>query len=332
MHPNETHLLFDKYLSGRATPEEASIVERWLNENSFGPDTWQKIPEESRRALLSGLFTDIKTTIDDKQTSRSKIYSFLSIQTFTAVAAVLLVFIGSVLLLNNNPERSTPPAEKITVVQPGKRHFQILSDGTKVWLNSASTLKLDDNFNLKERRVYLEGEAYFEVAHNNRKPFVVHTGELETKVLGTQFNVSAYKEARDIKVALLSGKVEVFNQEGERAEKLTLKPNDIAVFNKEVQTLQVVSKENTAASAEWKAAIFVFKDTRLSSVISKLEEAYHVKIVLADPDLNRCKITGRFAAGSGIEEILKSIALSIDGKYSITNDEIKLKGLGCSDQ
>ena len=221
-----------------------------------------------------------------------------------------------------------------TIETPRGGQYQIvLPDGSKVWLNASSSLKFPVNFSLhKERRVALAGEAYFEVAHNKQKAFIVYTGEIATKVLGTHFNIRAYEDELDVKVALLSGKVEILGKASDGKDKWVLSPKEVAIFKKADQSLAVLKTDEIDQYAHWRKENIVFNQTPLNEVVTRLQQVYRVKIVLDNKNLQSCKITGSFGSKNGIDAILKSICLSIEGKYSMEKDQIRIEGVGCGSQ
>lgn len=211
----------------------------------------------------------------------------------------------------------------------GQKSVLFLADGSKVWLNAESTLNYDKNLVTGDRRdVYLEGEAFFEVAHHVDKPFVVHTCDLVIHVHGTSFNVKAYAEDGRIETTLVKGKVSI-RKEGDPSShaSLVLNPNQRAVFLKADRTMKVqeVSADRTA---EWREERLVFDETPLMEVITQLERWYGVKIhIEKDSDLS-CTLTAKIEKES-LAQVMDLLAASQKITYSIKTNEVFIKGSLC---
>ncbi len=199
-------------------------------------------------------------------------------------------------------------ASKINTLSiPRGGEYQItLSDGTKVWLNSESTLSFPINFTEKERRVEVTGECYFEVAKNLNKPFIVNVNnKIDIEVLGTEFNVTAYKDDGDIKTTLIEGSVRI-NQylRNSISKSINLSPGQQANIDKEgvITTLSVDVREFTL----WKEGWFYFNDQSLSSILKKLSRWYDFSYTI-DPKIDNQRFSmkiKRFDNFNTVEEIL----------------------------
>jgi ferric-dicitrate binding protein FerR (iron transport regulator) len=160
-----------------------------------------------------------------------------------------------------------------TLETPKGGQYQLtLSDGTKVWLNAASSLRFASAFTGHERMVELTGEAYFEVTHNPAQPFKVKVGGLVLEDLGTAFNVNSYADEGSVTTTLLEGSVKVTSG----VESKTLRPGQQAVAQGEKI---LVGKADTQAATSWKEGLFVFHNTPIPSVLRDLERWYNIDIV-----------------------------------------------------
>lgn len=157
---------------------------------------------------------------------------------------------------------------------PGGKYSLQLPDGSKVFLNSSSTLKFPVSFIRSERKVVLDGEAYFEVAHDAAKPFKVESGEQIVQVLGTHFNVNSYKNEPLIKTTLLEGSVKVFRQNTKASR--TLKPGQEANLGRTGEI--TVATADTVQALGWKKGVFVFNDLQLVDIMRQLERWYNVNV------------------------------------------------------
>lgn len=193
-----------------------------------------------------------------------------------------------------------------TITLKGQRKQLILTDGTKIWLAPGSALGYTDNFSGKTRDVNLRGEAFFEVAHDARHPFIIHTGKLNTVVLGTTFNVQAYPERTAVEVVLLSGKVGVV-EPGKQS--LILAPQQKATFNKANESL---NKENYPAAADMLArrnGKLIYRGALLSDVVNDISQAYNVTIMLGR-EVQNLRYYGEFDQKEKLRSVLMEISLS----------------------
>lgn len=177
----------------------------------------------------------------------------------------------------------------------------VLSDGSKVWLDVASSITYPVSFTGKERKVSITGEAYFEVAHDAMKPFYVNHRDMNIRVLGTHFNVNAFEdEGTDIKVTLLQGKVEVNNQ----ISKETLKPGQQAIVNNKIKIFNDVDLDEVMG---WKNGYFEFNNSDLANVLSQVSRWYNVDVVYKGYNKPR-QFMGEIQRDLNLSEILKILA------------------------
>lgn len=229
-------------------------------------------------------------------------------------------------LLKNDEARkatakTTAIEERVLVLNtPNGGQYQIvLSDGTKVWLNAASTLKYPAKFVKDQRIVELEGEAYFEVAENKTKPFIVKTKEQAITVLGTQFNVYAYEDERTTKTTLLEGSVEVAmpNQ-----NKLILTPGEQSTIVNGESKIDV-SRVSLDGVTAWKNGKFVFESESLPSIMRKLARWYDVEVVY-EGDFSNMTFTGSISRYDNISEILDKITYTETVSFEIKERRVRV--------
>ena len=200
---------------------------------------------------------------------------------------------------------------------PRGGEFQLaLADGTKVWLNSLSTFRFPNRFSESMRNVELDGEGYFEVTHNGKAPFVIKTYKYDVKVLGTEFNLKAYKENQFFETALVKGCVVI--EDADKKELVEMKPNERVVYAN--GSLQIHSMDDWD-DFRWREGLFCFTNETISSLIQKLELYYDVKIRIESTDLTNCTYSGKFRIKDGIEHVLK--VLQLNHRFDYTFDEGK---------
>ncbi len=206
------------------------------------------------------------------------------------------------------------------LIPRGGKFFLCLADGTKVWLNSESSLRYPVQFSEKERTVELIGEGYFEVAKNEHSPFFVLSGEQLVKVLGTQFNISSYNESKFIFTTLVEGVVEVF-EKGHLHNKCVLVPGRQSVFSKK-DLLVSTRKVEPRAFISWKEGRFVFDDESLLSIMHTLSRWYDVEILFANDARKSIRFTGNLPRSAAIHDILAKIEMTNEIKFKINNNII----------
>lgn len=202
-------------------------------------------------------------------------------------------------------EASTP----ITLSVPRGGEFKIeLEDGTEVWLNAQSRLVYPESFSEKERRVQLEGEAYFKVTKDVSKPFYVETYNQQIRVLGTEFNVNSYQEDKTVQTTLVSGRV-AMQQRGDEGRELILTPGHQAVFDKAEQSMQIKTVD-TEVVTSWREGMFVFENQSLGSIMLTLSRWYDFTYEFLDRKASTTIFMGRIPRYADFEDVIRIIEAS----------------------
>lgn len=207
-------------------------------------------------------------------------------------------------------------------VPRGGEYFLILSDSTKVWLNSETTLRFPVQFVGDIRRVELTGEAYFEVFENTSRPFVVSSGNQLVKVLGTQFNVSSYSDQPSIYTTLVEGKVEI-SLASDPGLKLILNPSEQGIVNTMDNEFQKI-KVDVRSYVAWKDGRFVFEDQSLEEIMHTLSKWYDVQSVFSNEESKKLKFTGNLERYADFEEVLAKIEKTNEVSFKIENNTITI--------
>lgn len=204
-----------------------------------------------------------------------------------------------------------------TIAIPRGGQYQlILSDGTRVWLNSASTLRYPVNFSEKERVVQLTGEAYFEVAKDKTKPFRVNANDLDVKVLGTHFNIMAYKDENAIKTTLLEGSVQLTAHN----KKVMLKPGEQGRLNYGSRSIDIHQVDAGEAVA-WKEGYFVFDNEDIHTIMKRIARWYDVEVVFPS-NFKRANFGGTVSRFKDVTQVLKSLELTGSVHFEIKERRI----------
>lgn len=181
-----------------------------------------------------------------------------------------------------------------------------LCDGTKVYLNSGTRLEFPSRFDEDMRSVRLEGEAYFEVARNECKPFVVEVGEMKVKVLGTAFNVKSYVDEPGVYTTLVQGSIAILRNGQPEKE---LKPGEQAYYNKGIGTLSV-SPVDVNEFTSWKDGLFYFKNIALEEILRIVSRWYDLEIFYANPDVKNVVYSGKLPMYTSVEDVLRKFEIS----------------------
>ncbi|HZY80192.1 MAG TPA: FecR domain-containing protein [Cyclobacteriaceae bacterium] len=213
----------------------------------------------------------------------------------------------------------------------GERAQIVLADGTTVWLNADSKLRYPDKFSDGRREVYLEGEAFFDVTKNAAAPFIIHLEEGDVKVVGTSFNVKAFKHDNKIETSVVTGKVAfVAKQKGvdNNRDSVLLTPNEKAVYYKESQKL-VQLTTNSDEDKAWIDGTMIFRSTSFLEISQVLERQFGKKIVFDNDGLKACKLTGMFVNNT-LDEVLELLSKTKDYTYKDIDGEWHIDGTGCA--
>ena len=269
----------DELMQWAAQPEERALLEELQQ-------LWEQITTRSAH------YTPDKAYYWEELTRRLKLYESHEAQPAqirgrglrkvlyrVSVAACLLLAVGLAFFLGSEL-RSSDPIEQVYTCMSGKSCVS-LPDGTKVWLHQQTTLRLAPHFLKQERSVELTGEAYFEVARNEQKPFVVQTDGLEVAVHGTKFNVDAPSESPECRVSLLEGSISLLTP----LQHLFLQPGQSAVYNRNSQQISLDTEADLHYATVWTRQRLSLRDATLGQVCRYLSKWYGVPIHLADPQL-----------------------------------------------
>lgn len=242
--------------------------------------------------------------------------------TFTDADGTEIKNTGNSLEYSSKNALSTEIKYNTLKIPRGGEYFLILSDSTKVWLNSETTLRFPVQFAADVRSVELTGEAYFEVMKNTKIPFIVNSVNQSIKVLGTQFNVSSYPENQNIYTTLVEGNVEVSMSNNPQI-KLTLKPNEQSVLNSNSNQIQKRTVDVNQYVA-WKDGRFVFSGQPLVEIMGTLSKWYDVQVVFSNEKDKKLMFTGNLERYADFGEILAKIEKTNEVSFVIENNTITI--------
>lgn len=345
MNNNEFLLLVSKKLSGEATESELKelqliisiktefdqqyklLQQFWAEESN----TSQAFVEDGLQKVLQQLQLPFETPekymnadADIKTTSRSW---FIRI---AAVAASVVIILTTVLFLQstNNNKSNAAEFSKLEKKQNSKGTKSIieLSDGSKVWLNADSKIQYPPLFAGNTREIYLDGEAFFEVAKNAQKPFIIHLANGTVKVLGTSFNVRAYNNEKVVETSVATGKVAFIPKynSNKKQDTLFITPNNKVRYHFDEEKVAIMPTLVTDDKA-WTEGKLIFKAMTLQDITTELERNFGKTAVFLDDEARGYVLTGSFQNNT-LEEIMYYLSLSKTTKiyYKITNNELRI--------
>ena len=302
----EKFQLILKYLRGDATLDERLEVMEWASQS----DVNRKELETMRRIYDAVLLSDYDAApAGEKRKPAAHIFRWAVSAAAAAAIAAGIWFFG----FSNEPEPQALAAA--TLEAPvGHQTVTVLNDGTRIRLNSGSKLEICGD-NVDERRVILNGEAYFDVAENPDRPFIVRTSGMEVQVLGTEFNVTAYDEIQS--VVLVEGKVEARPLDG--SARVTMHPDQLFEYDASSGG-RVLADVCPAEYISWTEGYVLLRSTTVSEIFTKLERYFGVEIACPDDFLEDVKVSGKFMLTDGLETALENIALLVPVRYEYGDD------------
>lgn len=294
-----------KYLLGELEETEQKNLLRQIADNEELREAYIRM---QNMYALSFLTTDFSQEMEGKKgyhdftqrlhTKKQKklICSIIQYAAIFLLITTSTFFVTRALFTQANDEQEL----NTLYVPAGQRAQLTLHDGTQVWLNSQSTLIYPSKFSKNKREVSLEGEAYFNVAEDRKKPFVVSTQQLTMEVLGTEFNVDSYKKNGYTRIALVNGSIKV-RETSKKGQSILLSPNQQITFSNNLMRHEKLSDPEHLL---WRDGIYAFNNVRLIQIIEKLELYYDTQIEIEDPEIFNARYTGKFRQRDGIDEIL----------------------------
>lgn len=297
--------LFRKYLSNSATADEMKELDEWIASNEDFHDWLENQVDDSSAEMDAEKQADILAKIHEKIAVQSKQKFVLPgwAKTVAAVALIVLMAVSAAIYFRSNQPNMIQYAE-IGALR-GQKASVTLPDGTKITLNSESTLKYSTNYNQSDRAVELVGEAYFEVAKNKKIPFVVKAGKLEIEAKGTAFNIKAYPTDNSISTTLTEGKIEVKTP----VDVLSMIPNERMEYNNADQTFRKLTLTDAEGSIGWLNDELSFENATLAEVVANFSRIYNIDIQFASESIKEQRFTGKINNNS-LLSVLRIISLT----------------------
>ena len=306
-----------RYLENRCSEEDFVLINEWMKESDENAgelfrmeEIYQlgKFPFEEENLVVRAE-RRLGRRLEQENQKKQEVFKLRSVLRYAAaIVGVMVLAAGLAYWFRNK-------AEELVVASAahGQVREMLLPDGTKVWLNQSSVLKYPRAFEGKERHVYLDGEAYFEVARNHEKPFMVKSPAMDVRVLGTSFNIKCRPDNSFAETTLIEGEVEVKDKSDKG--RITLLPGQKAVLNRVTGRMQVKQMEIV-----WHNDLIPFEKSSIFQIAAALERFYGVKIILS-PDVDSTNTySGVLKKKDNIESVLNSLRNSIPFNYKKVDD------------
>jgi transmembrane sensor len=319
--------LFERYLNNSCTRKEFEEFLQYVNDaanDSTMRELIKKVHEDAGKAAASQAFVDVGgnlvLTRETKPARRSKKVRMLTALAAAACIATIIVYSWYQRLPENKTVATAGETLTRKSTERSEYKYVLLPDSTQVWLNAASTLDFPQQFNKNKRVVYLVGEAYFDVKHADKIPFIIQTGKVTTTVLGTAFNIKAYPGGKDVIVSVSRGKVKVDFDDKEVAT--LIKGQRVKVSNTDMHIVEKKAAPNEPAS--WQQGNLAYDDETMQDIIADLERVYDVRIRIANQTVSQMRISTTFERGKGVDQALQvlcklteTVLQQAEGQYTI---------------
>lgn len=303
--------IIHKYLKGETTSRENQEILNWIEASAENRKEFLHF----RRLYDAAIWNEKEQSSTKREKDPVKYFPF--IRRWMQVAAVILIAITGTIFVQQRIFYSTDQIFTQTIEVPqGQRVNLTLSDGTRVTLNSNSKLHFPSSFSGNHRSVVLDGEGYFEVAHNKKRPFHVVTERCDIVVLGTTFNVLAYNNSSIFETSLIEGSVKVTEKQSNQTA--LLKPQEKVSIEGNKLVTQTFDTEDDFL---WREGVYVFRNEDLTTVLRKLEQYYQTRIEVQNKGLSTRKCTGKFRQKEGIEHIIKVLQKVNSFEYQRDEDK-----------
>jgi ferric-dicitrate binding protein FerR (iron transport regulator) len=313
--------LFEKYIVNQANEKEIEELIDFIRNNprlnSWFEDQIQNSPTEISEDLKQRMLSNIQKEIGTSETHILPVKT-ISYKWWRVAAAILLPLILGYGIYQFVEINKTGETENSLLVcaESGEKANITLPDGSRVWLNSSSKLTYTNAYNTKNRLLKLNGEAYFEVAHNANKPFIVQCMDMKTEVLGTTFGIKAYDDDNIISVVLAEGKVKVTLPDETRI----MQPDERVVYNKSTRKL-FSGRVKPSDFTDWRKNRLRFENETLQEIATTISRIHNIDYVFEDESIKEFRFTGS-VDNTNVESVLNAIMLTAPITYTIKDSLI----------
>ncbi|PSL47633.1 FecR family protein [Chitinophaga niastensis] len=340
MDTEQIKILLERYNQGICSPEEADIVDQWFENINRHQSTYVD------DSALDQQLDEIKMQINEHITPTPRVRNMQRWYYWSSAAAAVILLSAGLFWFNSHRSAGTLPAEKqlaqvtntatnhrivkdgfVEITTPkGSNENIALEDGSSIVLNAGSKIRYPEHFDGTERPIFLEeGEAFFTVAADPTRRFVVSTAEIATTALGTSFNIRAYARENKVTVALVSGKVKIdqLNNTNNKTTSLILLPSEQISYDRQSLSMMKTIFSKAEDVTGWKQGYLIFRDAPYNEVMTGIENRYSVTVVNKSSK-KEWNYNG-FFKNENLKEVMDIICLAKSLSYTIKNDTIYLE-------
>jgi transmembrane sensor len=309
--------LLQRYFSGKASAKEKQIVDAWDAQSAWEKHRG-KVDDQAMDAACEEVWKNISSQLQFPKKHQALRFQPRTLSRYAAVALLFLVLGGG--LFYTIQHYSTP--QRYERIADAQIEELTLTDGTKICLNRGSRLSFDAHtYNKRQREVFLEGEAFFEVAKNPEKPFIIHTGKIQTTVRGTSFNVKAYPQLDENVVSVRTGIVEVRYEDHILAILTKDKQLSYNRLTNKAETSEVLGDDAYA----WKSGELVLNYANRDELKMRLKQQYGVEVQFKNRALEGIRIKSTFVKGTTLPEVLNTLNALYGVQFSMQEKQITIQ-------
>lgn len=308
--------LLYRFFERRASVEEMKEIKQWAELSDANRDLLYK----ERKLFDAMQVLASPGSGQNSMTSSRKPLQKTWVREWMKIAATIVVTVCITATFFSIGNDNTNLAMQTVTVPPGQRVNVTLPDGTDVWLNAGTSLRYPVSFMKDKREITLDGEAYFDVKHNEKCPFIVHTYAMDVEVLGTKFNVEAYSKKNFFEASLMQGKVKVASPDNE-TQSVILSPNQKTTLE---NGKLVVSEIDDYGTYRWKEGLYCFRNKALGDIMRDLEKYYDINISIHKREIAETVLTGKFRISEGVDYILRVLQTDVSFTYKRNVEENRI--------
>ncbi len=302
--------LLYKFFEGLTSNEENEKIKAWMDES---PENVKRLKDE--RKIYDAIILHSKETVTDlveierDETPRKRILYFSEILKIAAV--FLITLLGSWYFFKSDKIDSNPVAMQTISVPAGQRLNLTLPDGTNVWLNAKTTIQYPISFNSDQRLITIDGQAYFDVAKNEKVPFIVKSPKGTVHALGTKFDVLDYSDDDEFETMLMEGSVKV-DLMNDLNQSIILSPDNKSFLeNGKLESIKIYDQSEYA----WKEGLISFRNEPFKEIMQTFERTYDIKIIIENVRIRDISYTGKFRIIDGVEYALRVLQRDVNFKF-----------------
>lgn len=341
--PPISPILLEKYLRNQCTDQEKELVEAWYASLNGQADFLDSLPEAEQQRLQDDTFSAIQHQIDLPEEAEQPVVKTFPLGRIAWLAASISLILGVYGLYRyseNRPSAATVvqsekriPSDEVAAIrfvnQEPRLVMHRLPDNSTVWMHAGAAISYPKTFARDSRQVTFSGEGFFDIQKDKARPFLIRSGEMQIKVLGTSFNVKAPTSHRIFQISVVTGRVQVtVPDKDENEQQVILHPQQQATFETDSRRLVASAIPLQSRHELYEPVSIQFDNTPINQVIKQLEKRFSVSIRLLNPKMASCLVSADFEHQS-LPSIMEMLCTALDATYTLSGNVITLDGLPC---